>query len=147
MKRRIVGCISAVVGTWVLFFFYLPVQAAEFTADWFNTKEGVTYKAKIYVKDDLSCVEKLDGPEPVILVIDQGKPVSIVMNPLEKYYVELQKNLSGLEPDKDRIIGAEKKHMGMETVNGLVCDKYQYLLSESKTAAILNKARRFPSSR
>jgi len=136
MQKRNFGFIIVMLVAFALFLFYVPVQAAEFTADWFNIKEGVTYKGKIYVKGDMMCLESLEGPEPIIMIINQRKRHSIIMNPVEKYYIELPKNLSGLEPDKDRIIGTAKKHVGTETVNGLVCDKYQFFPSDSDRAAI-----------
>jgi hypothetical protein len=55
------------------------------------------------------------------------------MLPNEKIYIEVPKNLSILEPDNDIIMGAEKKRMGTERVNGRSCDKYQYFEKDTAT--------------
>ena len=127
MQKRIVGCITLMFVALTLFLFYVPVQAAEFTADWINTRQGVTNHGKIYVKDDMVCIEVLKGPELGIIITDQGKRFSIVMLPDQKIYIEVPKNLSILEPDTDMIMGAEKKPMGTEALNGRSCNKYQYV--------------------
>ena len=136
MQKRIGGFITVMFLALALFLFYAPVQAAEFTADWFNTRQGVTNHGKIYVKDDMICIEVLEGPELGIIIADQGKRFSIVMLPEQKMYIEVPKNLSILEPDNDMTMGAEKKLMGTETVNGRSCDKYQYFANGTDTAAI-----------
>jgi len=133
MQKRIVGFITVMFVALALFLFYVPVQAAEFTADWFNTRQGVTNQGKIYVKDDMICIEVLEGPELGIIIADQGKRFSIVMLPDEKIYIEVPKNLSILEPDTDMIMGAEKKLMGEEKVNGRSCNKYQYVAKGTAT--------------
>lgn len=133
MKKRIVGMITVTFVALAFFLFYAPVQAAEFTADWFNTRQGVTNHGKIYVKDDMICIEVLEGPELGIIIADQGKRFSIVMLPDQKVYIEVPKNLSILEPDKDMTMGAEKKLMGTETVNGRSCNKYQYIAKGTTT--------------
>ena len=133
MQNRIVGLITVMFVALALFLFYAPVQAAEFTADWFNTRQGITNHGKIYVKDDMICIEVLEGPELGIIIADQGKRFSIVMLPDQKIYIEVPKNLSILEPDKDMIMGAEKKLMGTETVNGRSCNKYQYVAKGTAT--------------
>jgi hypothetical protein len=136
MQKRIVGFITVILVALALFLFRVPVQAAEFTADWFNTRQSVTNQGKIYVKDDMICIEVLEGPELGIIIADQGKRFSIVMLPNEKIYIEVPKNLSILEPDTDMIMGSEKKLMGTETVNGRSCDKYQYVTTGTTTATI-----------
>jgi len=136
MHKRITGFIIAMFAALVLFLFYTPAHAAEFTADWINMKQGVTNQGKAYVKDDMICIEVLDGPELGIIVADLGKRFSIVMLPDEKIYIEIPKNLSILEPDKDMITGANKKPMGTETINGHTCDKYQYFAAGTNKAAI-----------
>ncbi len=75
MQTRILGFITVMFVALALFLFYAPVQAAEFTADWFNTRQGVTNHGKIYVKDDMICIEVLEGPELGIIIADQGKTV------------------------------------------------------------------------
>jgi hypothetical protein len=136
MHKRILGCITVIFAVLALLLIFVPANAAEFTADWINTKQGVTNQGKVYVKDDRICIEVLDGPEVGIIVADLGKRFSIVMLPDEKIYVEMPKNLSILEPDKDMIMEASKKSMGTETINGRTCDKYQYFAAGTNTAAI-----------
>ena len=136
MQTRIVGFITVMFVALAFFLFYARAQAAEFTADWFNTRQGVTNHGKIYVKDDMICIEVLEGPELGIIIADQGKRLSIVMLPDQKIYIEVPKNLSILEPDNDMITGSEKKPMGTETVNGRSCDKYQYVATGTTTAII-----------
>ena len=133
MKKRIVGMITVTFVALTFFLFYAPVQAAEFTADWFSTRQGVTNQGKIYVKDDMICIEVLKGSELGIIIADKGKRFSIVMLPDQKVYIEVPKNLSILEPDKDMIMGAEKKPMGTEKVNGRSCNKYQYIAKGTTT--------------
>ena len=133
MQKKIVGMITVTFVALAFFLFYAPVQAAEFTADWFNKRQGVTNHGKIYVKDDMICIEVLEGPELGIIIADQGKRFSIVMLPDQKIYIEVPKNLSILEPDKDMIMGAEKKLMGTEKLNGRSCNKYQYVAKGTAT--------------
>ncbi|MDY6790709.1 MAG: hypothetical protein SWH54_05510 [Thermodesulfobacteriota bacterium] len=85
MHKRILGCITAIV--LALFHFYAPAHAAEFTADWINTKQGVTNQGKAYVKNNMICIEVLKGPELGIIVADLEKRFSIVMFPNEKIYI------------------------------------------------------------
>ena len=122
MYKRILGCITVTVLALALFLFYGPSHAAEFTADWINIKQGVTDRGKVYVKNNMICIEVLKGPELGIIVADLEKRFSIVMLPNEKIYIEVPKNLSILEPDKDMIMGSDKKPMGTETINGRACD-------------------------
>ncbi len=136
MQKMILGYITVMFVTLTLFLFYVPIQAAEFTADWFNTRQRVTNEGKIYVKENMICIEVLEGPELGIIITDQEKPSSIVMFPDEKIYIEVPKNLSILEPDNDMIIGAEKKLTDTETVNGRPCDKYQYFAKGTDTVTI-----------
>jgi len=134
MYKRILGCITAIV--LALFHFYGPSHAAEFTADWINTKQGAIDQGKVYVKNNMICIEVLKGPEVGIIVADLEKRFSIVMLPNEKIYIEVPKNLSILKPDKDMITGADKKPMGTETINGRACDKYRYVAAGTNTATI-----------
>lgn len=110
MHNRILGCITATV--LALFLFYGPSHAAEFTADWINIKQGVTNQGKAYVKNNMICIEVLKGPEVGIIVANLEKRFSMVMLPNEKIYIEVPKNLSILEPDKDMIIGDRQKAHG-----------------------------------
>ncbi len=136
MHKRIHGFIIAMFAALLLVLLNVPAYAAEFTADWINKKQGVTNQGKVYVKEDMICIEVLKGPEKGIIVADVGKRFSIVMLPDEKIYIKVSKNLSILKPDKDIIAGANKKPMGTETINGHTCDKYQYFAAGTNTAAI-----------
>jgi hypothetical protein len=136
MKKSIFELITAMFAALLLSIIYVPVQAAEFTADWINMIGGETNNGKIYVKDDVVCIEVLKGPETGIIVTDQKKRSSIVMLPDEKIYIEIPKNLSILAPDIDMIEGAGKKHIGSETLNGRACDKYQYVKTGTDTVII-----------
>jgi hypothetical protein len=136
MKKSIFELITAMFAALLLSIIYVPVQAAEFTADWINMIGGETNNGKIYVKDDVVCIEVLKGPELGIIVTDQKKRSSIVMLPDQKIYMEVPKNLSILEPDNDLITGAEKKSMGTEMLNGRSCDKYQYVKTGTDTVIV-----------
>ena len=133
MHKRILGFIIAMFAALLLVLSSVPAQAAEFTADWINMKQDITNQGKVYVKDDMICIEVLKGPEKGIIVADLGKRFSIFMLPNEKIYIKIPKNLSILEPDKDIIAGANKKPMGTEKVNGRSCDKYQYVAKGTVT--------------
>jgi hypothetical protein len=108
MKKSIFELITAMFAALLLSIIYVPVQAAEFTADWINMIGGETNNGKIYVKDDVVCIEVLKGPETGIIVTDQKKRSSIVMLPDEKIHIEIPKNLSILAPDIDMIERAGK---------------------------------------
>jgi hypothetical protein len=63
MQKRIVGFITVMFVALAFLLFYVPVQVAEFTADWFNTRQSVTNQGKTYVKDDMICIEVLEDPQ------------------------------------------------------------------------------------
>jgi len=85
---------------------------------------------KLYVRDYLYRVEKLDGDDQFLAIENRKADLTTAMNPEEKTYLELEGSagafvnpVKGWEYMTDN---TEEKLIGAETVNGFECDHYTY---------------------
>ena len=103
--------------------------AAEFSADLLVKQGGETMTGKAYVKGDKTRQEFVQEGQKQITIMRYDKGVTWVLMPAEKIYMEMSSQESAAyDPQSDPNIKnkAEIKLLGKETVNGYVCDKYQY---------------------
>ncbi len=108
--------------------------AVEFTADLYITRPNDSITIKLYVRDYLYRVEKLDGDDQFLAIENRKTDMTTAMNPEEKTYKEL-KGPGGAfaNPVKGWEYMAndtEEKLIGTETVNGFECDHYTYTYPE-----------------
>jgi len=104
--------------------------AAEFAADLLLTQPGDSMTAKLYVRDHLYRVEKLDGDDQFLAIENRTTDVTTAMNPEENTYLELEGPAGAFaNPIKgweSMTSSTEEKLIGPETVNGFECDHYTY---------------------
>jgi len=104
--------------------------AAEFSADLLITQPGDSMTAKLYVRDHLYRLEKLDGDDQFLAIENRKTDVTTAMNPEEKTYIELAGPSGAFaNPVKgwESMIGStEEKLIGTETIGGFECDHYAY---------------------
>ena len=110
--------------------FICQAYAAEFSADLFLTRPGDSATARLYVRDHLYRVEKLDGDEKFLAIENRLTDITTAMNPEEMTYMNLKGSsgafsnpIKGWEYMAD---DTEEKYLGVETVNGFECDHYSY---------------------
>lgn len=116
--------------------FSVSMYAAEFSADLLVIEGGKTEGGKFYVKSNLVRMEKLEGPDQVILIVDVQKSVTCILDLKGKRYIEVPKNTCGFIPPREIINNAVKKQIGSEKVGSYECNKYQYFLPDKKQAAV-----------
>jgi outer membrane lipoprotein-sorting protein len=108
--------------------------AAEFSADLLLKQAGETTTGKAYVKGDKLRHEYLQQGEKQVMIFRFDKGIMWVLMPAEKIYMEMS-SLEGAahDPQFDQNIEnmAQIKSLGKETVNGYVCDKYQYIYHDT----------------
>jgi hypothetical protein len=124
-----IGIVLAFVFT-VIFVLSNASIAAEFTADLLLKQAGETITGKVYVKGDKIRQEYLQGGEKQVMIFRHDKGITWVLIPAEKIYMEMSSQEGvAYDPQFDQNIEdkAEIKLLGKETVNGYVCDKYQYI--------------------
>ena len=108
--------------------------AAEFSADLFLKQAGETIMGKVYVKGDKIRRETTQGVEKQVMIFRFDKDIVWLLMPAEKIFMEMSTRESGAyDPTLDQNIQdkAETKLLGKETVNGYVCDKYQYIYHDT----------------
>jgi outer membrane lipoprotein-sorting protein len=123
-----IGIVLAFVFT-VIFVLSNASIAAEFTADLLLKQAGETITGKVYVKGDKIRQEYLQGGEKQVMIFRHDKGITWVLIPAEKIYMEMSSQEGvAYDPQFDQNIEdkAEIKLLGKETVNGYMCDKYQY---------------------
>jgi len=114
----------------------VSTYAAEFIADLRVIEGSKTEGGKFYVKSNLVRMEKLEGPDQAILIVDVQEGVTSVLDPKGKRYIQVPKNTCGFIPPREIINNAVKKQVGLEKVGAYECKKYQYFLPEKKQAAV-----------
>jgi hypothetical protein len=104
--------------------------AAEFTADLLITQPNDSITIKLFVRDHLYRVEKLDGDDQFLAIENRSTNLTTAMNPEEKTYRELEGPAGAFaNPVKGweyMTTDTEEKLVGTETVNGFECDHYTY---------------------
>jgi outer membrane lipoprotein-sorting protein len=134
-KRGLFGWGMALVVVVVIFVFCGSSIAAEFSADLFLKHGGETMTGKVYVKGDKTRQEFVQQGQKQITIMRPDKGVTWLLMPAEKIYMEMS-NQEGAayDPQLDQNIikdKAEIKLLGKETINGYVCDKYQYIYRDT----------------
>ena len=109
--------------------------AAEFTAEFIETRGGMTSKGKVYVKGGNMRRETTQGKHKRITIHRADKKVTWILDPAQKTYMEMRGRRSdrppggrmGHAPRKD--LGT-RKLVGKEKVNGYLCDKYAFVYKD-----------------
>lgn len=129
------------------------VLGEEFSADMVRTMTGQTSSGKVYVKGDLVRMETTlpmpGGKTVVILNVKSGK--TIILQPAQKMYMEMvgQKDAAAwVTKDEDYAkLGADRKLVGAEEVNGYKCRKYEVTFKNTamgKTTQWISEKLMFP---
>jgi outer membrane lipoprotein-sorting protein len=108
--------------------------AAEFSADLLLKQGGKTMTGKVYVKGDKTRQEFVQQGQKQITILRPDKGITWVLMPAEKIYMEMSSQEgAAYDPQLDLNIKdkAEIKLLGKETVNGYMCDKYQYIYRDT----------------
>lgn len=117
----------------VIFAFFLTLglaQAAEFSADVFNTQQGQATQAKIYVQTNKIRLETLGAEEYTILRPDQS--VIWIVVPEEKSYLEIWS--SQPREGDGKMKGEVKRHyLSSESINGHETKKFEVHYLDKKT--------------
>lgn len=125
--KSLVGCFIAIIT------FSILAIAAEFSADMISNQMGGNIKSKIYVKGDKV---RMDGTDPQgessITIIDIKKGTMYALMPQEKMYIEMsgmevKPKISQFNFEEEIAKIADKRHVGTESVNGYLCDKYEFI--------------------
>jgi hypothetical protein len=110
--------------------FICQAYAAEFSADLFLANPGDSTTARLYVRDHIYRVEKLDGDVKFLAIENRLTDITTAMNPEERTYINLEGSSGAFSnPVKGWEYIAnntEEKHLGTDTVNGFECDHYSY---------------------
>ena len=113
--------------------------AAEFSADLLLKQAGETITGKVYVKGDKTRQEYVQRGEKQVMIFRFDKELMWVLMPSEKIYMEMSsQERAAYDPRLDQKIGdmAVQKNLGKETVNGYVCDKYQYSYNDKSMGTV-----------
>ena len=113
--------------------------AAEFSADLLLKQGGETMTGKVYVKGDKTRQELVQQGQKQITIMRPDKGFTWILMPAEKIYMEMSSQESAAyNPQLDQNIKdkAEIKLLGKETVNGYVCDKYQYIYRDTSLGTL-----------
>lgn len=108
----------------------LPGLAAEFSADLLQKMEGQPPQTgKIFIKGKNMRMEIASSGGTMVHIILPEQNKTIMLMPKEKMYMEMvTTNTPGTAQPLDKAaLGklATLKHLGTETVNGYLCDKYE----------------------
>ncbi len=104
--------------------------AAEFTAELLIIQPHDSVTLKLYVRDHLYRVEKLEGEDQMIAIENRQTDMTTALNPEEKTYIEL-KGPEGAFANPVKGWGymtdnTEETAVGAATVNGLECEHFTY---------------------
>ncbi|HUV05382.1 MAG TPA: DUF4412 domain-containing protein [Armatimonadota bacterium] len=108
--------------------------AAEFTAEFTETRFGKTSTGKVYVKGENTRRETTRGKHKSITIHRADKKVTWILDPAQKTYIEMRGRQSG-RPSGGRMAHGLKdlgtrKLVGKEKVNGYLCDKYAFVYKD-----------------
>jgi outer membrane lipoprotein-sorting protein len=139
-QKRLLGWGMMVVVLAVIFVLSGSSIAAEFSADLLLKQDGKTTTGKVYVKGDKTRQEFVQEGQKQITIMRLDKGVTWVLMPAEKIYMEMSSQEgAAYDPQLDQNIKdkAEIKLLGKETVNGYVCDKYQYIYRDTSMGTMI----------
>jgi hypothetical protein len=109
------------------------MPAVDFKADIVQRVAGELKPGQIYVKDTKYRIEQKEDGEQVVVIADRQSGVTQVLSPSRKEYVQKPPNdpetlmndpFQSVKFMVSPAFGAVSKHIGTETVNGYLCDKY-----------------------
>jgi hypothetical protein len=136
MRKRVFLGLGMVVA--LIFCLSAWCLAAEFSADLLLKQGGESITGKVYVKGDKIRQEYLQRGEKQVMIFRFDKGLTWVLVPSEKIYMEMSnREESASDPRfnqkiKDKTV---TKYLGKETVNGYVCEKYQYIYRDKSMGA------------
>ncbi|NLI33315.1 MAG: DUF4412 domain-containing protein [Deltaproteobacteria bacterium] len=122
--------------------FVLPMSgictAAEFAADTITNHAGGTFTGKTYIKGDKIRSEGVKEGRNTISIHRMDKGITWILMPENKTYMEMSGvtgwNMEEMEKAAQEM--AEKKNLGTETVNGYLCDKFQYVYKDKSLGVV-----------
>ena len=123
-KSLVWCCVSMVV-------FSTLAWAAEFSAEMTSDQMGEGIRSKIYVKGNKVRLEGINPEgEAYITIMDIKAGMVVALMPQEKVYMEMsgmmaQSQMSQFEIEEEIAKIADKRLVGVENVNGYLCDKYE----------------------
>jgi len=132
-KRTWVRWQFAAFAPLLVFALSIPVPAVDFKADIVQRVSGESKPGQIYVKDTKYRMEQREDGEQVVIIVDQQSGVTQVLSPSRKEYIQKPPNdpetlmndpFQSVKFMVSPAFGAVSKHIGTETVNGYLCDKY-----------------------
>jgi hypothetical protein len=138
-KRGLFGWGIVLVVVAVIFVLSGSSIAAEFSADLLLKQGGETMTGKVYVKGDKTRQEFVQQGQKQVTILRPDKGLTWILMPSEKIYMEMSnQERAAYDPQLDQNIQdkAEIKHLGKETVNGYVCDKYQYIYRDTSMGTV-----------
>ena len=138
-KKGLFGGGMALIVIAVIFVFSGSSIAAEFSADLLLKQDGKTTTGKVYVKGDKTRQEFVQQGQKQVTIMRADKGLTWLLMPAEKIYMEmLSQEGAAYNPQLDQNIKdkAEIKSLGKETVNGYVCDKYQYIYRDTSMGTL-----------
>lgn len=107
----------------------------EFSADSVAKFGGRTIRAKIYFAGDKWRMEAKHAGEKAITVVRADKNVMWMLMPGQKMYMEFKLEADQLLGKTDKMPGEiERKKVGSEKINDILCDKYKVTYKLTDTA-------------
>lgn len=130
--RKLLGWVIALA---LIACFSATSIAAEFSADLLLKRAGETITGKVYVKGDKIRQEYIQQGTKQVMIFRFDKEMFWLLMPAQKVYMDIPSNqcATASDPTLDQKIKdmAVQKNLGKETVNGYICDKYQYIYKDS----------------
>lgn len=112
--------------------------AAEFSADTVTSHAGGTFTGKTYIKGDKIRSEGVKEGRNTISIHRMDRGITWVLIPENKTYMEMSgvtsSNMEEMEKTAQEM--TEKKNLGTETVNGHLCDKFQYVYKDKSLGVV-----------
>jgi hypothetical protein len=138
-KKGLFGWGMVLVAVAVILFLSGSSIAAEFSADLILKQGGTNTTGKVYVKGDKTRQEFVQQGQKQVTIMRPDKGVTWVLMPEEKIYMEMSSQGGATyDPQLDQNIKdkAEIKLLGKETINGYICDKYQYIYRDTSMGTL-----------
>ncbi len=103
-----------------------PKVANDYSAESVTRFAGKTQKAKLYSSGGNWRIETESFGKKGIMIVRADKKVSWMLMPEQKMYIEQKLKADALMGKTAKMPGEiERKKMGQEKVNGVMCDKYK----------------------
>lgn len=112
----------------VLLFLMTRALAENYSADVLTTTKMGTMKSKVYMAGDKVRMESEEG----VIITRADKKVIWMLNPKEKFYVEVPLNSEGAIKASDRTPGEiERKFLGKEELQGILASKFMVVIENN----------------